>query len=532
MSLSYFADNVGGIEQLWVSDGTPAGTHMVKAFAANLITNLTMIGARVYFTVDDGIHGNELWVSDGTAAGTMLVSDIRPGATGSNPNLLLNVDGELFFAADDGAHGQELWETNGTAAGTVMVRDIDPGAPGSIVGVPFADVNGTLFFTATDGTHGDELWKSDGTATGTVLVKDINPGATDSFPELLTNVNGTLLFFANDGTHGVELWRSDGTAAGTSLVQDINPGLGSSTPSGVGPIAVVNGTLFFNAADGTHGLELWKSDGTPAGTKMIADINPGPSDSAPEFMTNVNGELFFTASDGVHGFELWKSDGTSVGTVMVKDINPGGANSFVDLPNCTANVGGTLFFAATDGMSGFELWKSDGTAAGTVLVKDIFTGAVGSDPEQFTNVNGVLEFYAQDPLSSTTWGLFRSDGTAAGTFEIASNVDPNVVIGFAPQPAANDLNGDVLGDILWRNASGTLADWSMIGGTITSGNALTSGGAPITQDASWSVAGISDFNGDGKADVLWRKTDGTLADWTMNGSIVASTRSSDYQALR
>jgi ELWxxDGT repeat protein len=522
MSLSYFAENVGAIEQLWVSDGTPAGTHMVKAFAGNPIHNLTAIGARVYFTVDDGTHGNELWVSDGTAAGTMLVSDINPGATGSNPSLLINVNGELFFAADDGVHGLELWETNGAAAGTMMVKDVDPGAPGSIAGVSFADVNGTLFFTATDGTHGDELWKSDGTAAGTVMVKDINPGATDSFPELLTNVNGTLLFFANDGTHGAELWRSDGTAAGTSLVQDINPGAGSSTPTGFGPMAVVNGTLFFNATDGTHGFELWKSDGTAAGTRLIADINPGSSDSSPQFMTDVNGELFFTATNLAHGFELWKSDGTTAGTMLVKDINPGAPASFVGLPNCTANVGGTLFFTATDGMSGFELWKSDGTAAGTVMVKDIIAGPIGSDPEQLTDVNGVLEFYAVDSLSSTGWGLFRSDGTAAGTFEIATNVDNNTPIGSTPQPVVSDLNGDHFSDILWRNSSGTLADWSMNGGTITSGNALTSGGALITQDSTWSVAGISDFNGDGSADVLWRKTDGTLADWTMNGSTVMS----------
>ena len=76
MALSYFNEVVGGVEQLWVTDGTSVGTHVVASFGAGLIQNLTTIGSRVFFSVDDGAHGQELWTSDGTAAGPAMVKDI------------------------------------------------------------------------------------------------------------------------------------------------------------------------------------------------------------------------------------------------------------------------------------------------------------------------------------------------------------------------------------------------------------------------------------------------------------------------
>src|SRR5262249_40136347 len=199
-----------------------------------------------------------------------------------------------------------------------------------------------------------------------------------SNPGSLANANGTLFFAANDGTSGNELWTSDGSDAGTSLVTRIHVGnLGSSISSPT----EVNGTMFFSADDGSTGNELFRSDGTGGGTVLVKDINPnfgyGPAGSNPSSLTNVNGTPFFPANDGVNGTELWMSDGSGAGTVMVKDINSGSGGSYPD--NLTV-VNGILFFTADDGVNGRELWQSDGTDAGTFLVLDINPGGYSSSP--------------------------------------------------------------------------------------------------------------------------------------------------------
>src|SRR5262249_37939179 len=162
---------------------------------------------------------------------------------------------------------------------------------------------------------------------GTVLVKDIRPGNSPygfpltSSPDNLTAVGNQLFFSADDGVSGRELWKSDGTAAGTALVKDIGPGsgyLGYPYGSNTRNRVAAGGRLFFTANDGVHGTEFWKSDGTAAGTVLVKDINPGsaygfPSSSYPSSLTAVGGKVFFSADDGVSGRELWKSDGTADG---------------------------------------------------------------------------------------------------------------------------------------------------------------------------------------------------------------------------
>src|SRR5262249_11288387 len=155
-----------------------------------------------------------------------------------------------------------------------------------------------------------ELWVSDGTADGTTLLKNINPEATaddgsagparDSNPTGLTRVGSAIFFAADNGRAGVELWRTDGTEAGTAKVRNINalqdPNPGGSLGSYPTSITAVGDEAFFVANDGVRGLALWKSDGTRAGTKMVRAVGiNSPTTRAITDLTAVGGQLFFVA---------------------------------------------------------------------------------------------------------------------------------------------------------------------------------------------------------------------------------------------
>jgi ELWxxDGT repeat protein len=224
-------------------------------------------------------------------------------------------------------------------------------------------------------------------------------------------MNGTIFFPANDGINGTELWKSDGTAAGTILVKNIRSGSGSSNPFS---FTNVDGVMFFIADDGVNGSELWKTDGTTSGTVLVKDIIPGSSGGGHSRLTNFNGILFFQASDGITG-ELWKSDGTSVGTVLVKNINPSSGGAPL------TNVNGTLYFEADDGIAGLELWKSDGTSDGTALVRDINPGSGHSFPNNLADFMGSLFFVADN--GTTGQELWMSDGTEDGTV-LVKDINP------------------------------------------------------------------------------------------------------------
>jgi len=420
-------DSVHGVE-LWKTDGTAAGTALVKDICPGACwgwpRNLTVSGGVLYFTADDGVHGSEPWRSDGTAAGTVMVADLNPGVPDSQPRFL-EAGSILYLSANDGVHGRELWKTDGTTAGTQLVADIEPGPVGSDPGL-WLDAGGKLLLTADDGAHGREPWLSDGTAAGTVLLADVNPGLGDStllFPTGTLENNATVLgggrflFTADDGVHGNEPWVSDGTTAGTALFADLNTG---SEGSYARDFTWLGSELLFAAFQETTGTELWVTDGTVGGTALLKDINPGTAYGIPEQLTVIGGRAFFFAYDVDTGYELWKTDGTAAGTVQVTDINPGPASgiSFFVRPVIQPFNGGMLFFA-DDGTHGAELWTSDGTAAGTALVKDLLPGTgwgIGRGYSGITVLGGTA-FFRGVTLDHGS-ELWKTDGTAGGTAEV------------------------------------------------------------------------------------------------------------------
>jgi ELWxxDGT repeat protein len=387
----YFTANEGkNGNELFVSDGTAEGTRL----AANLnpgenirfFDGLGKFKDKLYFKANDGIHGVGLFVSDGTPEGTQLAAVLDPkkrndgSGRGSAPDNFVEFNDKLYFTADDGVHGDELFVSDGTPEGTRLAVDLYPGEDrygyiNSSFPMNFVESNDKLYFTADDGVHGNELFVSDGTAEGTQLVADIRPGANkygklSSFADNFVEFNGKLYFTADDGVHGDELFVSDGTTEGTQLMTDLYPGknsYGFAYSSYPDNFVEFNGKLYFTANDGVHGDELFVSDGTPEGTQLVTDLYPGENSygsinsSAPDSLVEFNGKLYFAADDGENGRELFVSDGTPEGTQLAADIRPGKTNdgiySYSSSPSELTVVGNELFFSADISQTGRELFK-------------------------------------------------------------------------------------------------------------------------------------------------------------------------------
>jgi ELWxxDGT repeat protein len=395
------------------------------------------------FVITNDSAGTPITVSSVTLSGTWASQyNITSGLdTCSNTALAVNASCSIDITFKPNSEGLKdatlAVDFDGAVVTTAMslkgglrpylVKDTNLGAA-SASPQRITDVNGIVFYASSDGVHGTELWKSDGTVEGTVMVKDINVGSGNSVPQNLINSNGTLFFTADDGNSGIQLWKSNGEEADTTMVKGINP---TGSPS-VGSLTDVNGTIFFYATDGVDGNELWKSDGTEAGTVRVKNMSPFRGTrfdyTSNKSMINFNGTLFFSASVSTVGtsnvslgMELYKSDGTEEGTVLVKNINPSAGNSD---PSSFFILNGVLYFGAYHADYGMELWKSDGTEFGTVLVKDIntLTTSSSSFPTFFTNVNGTLFFRATTEDNRELW---KSDGTDAGT-TLVKDINPGI----------------------------------------------------------------------------------------------------------
>lgn len=514
-TLYFLATDTGTSLQLWKSDGTTGGTVLV---AGNLpyVFRAIALGDALLF-VAAGPEGAELWRSDGTAQGTGLLKDICPGPQGSMPDQLTRVGDKVFFTADDGAAGVELWVTDGTASGTVMVADLEPGA-GSSTLQELTAVGPTLFLARTAAGTGSELWKSDGTAQGTVLVMDIYPGTTGSSPHSLTAVGTRLFFAATTGASGTELWTSDGTGPGTTLVKDLAPGSASTYPY---RLEAAGGLLFFVGTSGGR-QQLFRSDGTSAGTFLVGNIGSNPGFDQ---LVSLGGLLLFVADDGIVGAEVWSSDGTPAGTRLVRDLGPGGGTFIPDL----AVSGQRTYFPARDLVTGWEPWSTDGTAAGSVLLKDILPGDnYFLPPEDFTDVGGTMFFQHFDGTGQQGTALWKSDGTPAGTQRVK---DLSAGYGYSSISETASLGSDLIfiysrysvGTELWRS-DGTEA------GTVQFVDINPSGGDGLS--GLFKVGDVIFFAAtDGATGVeLWR-TDGTAAGTRMVKDIFAGASGSSPQPL-
>lgn len=421
--LAFAVNREGGLagKELWVSDGSGAGTYAVKLFSPSVdpfgprdaLEGLTATSARLFFVVGDEAHGPELWTSDGTSAGTRLVKDLTPGAEGSFlSGLTASGSTLLFFRYVPEAYGSaeryELWRSDGTEAGTVRVKELGVGASLSSLR---ALVSSTLFFVVSDPEHGTELWKSDGTPSGTQLVKDIYPGPESGYPYNLRAVGSYLFFTAADPGHGRELWRSDGTPAGTVLVEDLAPGSESGSPR----IEALGRYLYFTTHDeASHTLSLYRvrADGTGHSARIRTLPNPyaGQPDAEPS-ITSVavaGSRLFFGMSISTGGpaprdVQLWATDGTAAGTRLL--VRPLSLSD--EFESALYPVGDFVLFSAFEERThGLEPWVSNGKPSGTRMLRDIASGTASAWPRDFTRVGDSVFFVAYDETDSNAlWVL-------------------------------------------------------------------------------------------------------------------------------
>ena len=395
----------------------------------------------ILFVGNDGIHGNELWRTDGTSAGTWMVKDIRAGIASSGLTLDISTksavfqNGFLFFSANDGIHGNELWRTDGTSSGTVLVNDIQPGIGSSNPNQLTSDAGVGIYLSATIDTGVSELVKIMGENIHRYEKQyyDNNAGITYFYtwfqsPNGITIHNGSLTFMAKENgttlfslfSFNLQLGCSDWNNECFNPVKQFSSGvdqnlfslpvlneevyftgdtgsshelykidsnqnielLGSyiSSPefnSALGTSIAHNNYLLFSANSG-NGNELHMTDGTATGTSIVQDINSGVSGSNPSQFVISGGEVIFTATAASSGNELYKIVYTTGGPTvsLIIDLWSGSSNGVPGSVNPLV-YGHGLLFVGEDGITGSEIWTTDGTAATTDIFIDLTTTSFG-----------------------------------------------------------------------------------------------------------------------------------------------------------
>ncbi|RYY48109.1 MAG: hypothetical protein EOO06_11165, partial [Chitinophagaceae bacterium] len=487
----FYQAKSSGTFKLAVTDGTSSGTVVIADFGNASVTNTIPAADFMYFFTNEvvttpsfGIK-EKIWKSDGTTAGTVLVKEfdahsfsiggVDAGTDGQNERNYSVAGNILYFTGYDAINGGEPWRTDGTAAGTYLVKNIKAGA-----GASFADgyikMGGLVYFRAAAVGNGAVLWQTDGTEAGTVSI-DV-PNLT-VWSTTIAKVNNKLVFIGNDNfVTGAEPWVSDGTIAGTFQLKDINPGSPNSTTAVVENIHLrySESCVYFVATDGAN-IALWATDGSIAGTRQLTanGVYSGTNYSGGGFCHVSNAGAYWINDNS----KLYFTDGTPAGTRLVR-------NNLVNSIFLTVYKGAAWF---NSGAAGFrEMWKSDGTAGNTNQALDILPGAGESYPYGLFVKNNFLYFFARN---ASAVQLFRYNGDMTFNGSVPSGLWTDSLNWNAGMPPG-------ITDTVFING-GTPVTPTITGSPAYSGVLNLAAGATLhiasDSDSLWINAGINSNNG-------------------------------------
>ncbi len=422
---AYFVanDGVHGSE-LWVTDGSPDGTTMVKdirqGWASSDPDNLEALGSTLVFTAKTAAKGYELWISDGTASGTTMIRDLNPGAADSYPDELISVGDRIVFFADDGVRGREPFSTDGTAAGTRFLGEIAPGPADSVDFTPEIGRQGSrALFLAWDSEYGpSRLWRSNGTVAGTSEIGALVAPRSASNPRQLSPIApGGLFLSAVDTAHGREPWFAPAGSIRAFRSGDLVPGPEHSVSDDALQFAIsLSGAALFAARAPTGESGLWRASESEVMRIGSVTLESGPGSR----LGSIPGGALFSSYLSETGAELWFSDGTSSGTRLVEDMHPGPDSSG---PRDFTLLGPVSLFTANRlGHLETELWSTDGTSAGTTRIAEGHPGLL--DPSHVSKVATDRAVFVAYDESINRRALWSTDGTPTGTLRESSLCAP------------------------------------------------------------------------------------------------------------
>jgi ELWxxDGT repeat protein len=519
--------NASGDPELWVTDGTPAGTHELAVAGSSTTSqgllqaglnpsDLTVYNGYVFFSGTDASGRIELWETNGTAAGTNELSVAGAATVGQDlgpaglfPSDLTVFNDQILFSGNDARSQTELWETDGTAAGTHELTDI-AGATTTGVGLDPSDLtvyNGEVLFSGIDSSGLYGLWETDGTAVGTNELTGIAGEATTGpglLPQDLTNFNGEILFAGRDSGGLNELWVTNGTAAGTHELT----GIARAQTSGVGldpsDFTVYNGEALFSGYDSSGKLALWVTNGTVAGTHELTGVaGAAGTGLAPSDLTAIGTDPPMLTAGASINYRVGAAPATLDAGLSISDSESSLIGATVSigagfLAGDLLNVGSPQTGVASSYNAATGVLTLSGSASLTVYQTEL-------DSVTFASLT------ATSPTRTITWTV--NDGnttsTPASSSVLVSSVDPSTTTALSPP---NFFGRVGKAGVLWQYSNGDTALWLSNG---SGGYTFEDLGVVPT---SWQIAGTGDFNGASEAGILWRNSNGDTALWNPDGS--------------